>query len=171
MISELKRGGDGIWQIGVLVEVIGMGHSILVGRTIMFYLCIDQGGDNFSNFGTGSVVGALKKVEVEMGNLDFLAKRTDQTMASSSVHVTLLNVIDAEIQGVVSTRQIMTKFACETVLQVNQREHIVKNRWTRSGRGWVFKRGQGSLQKLRDVGKLGKWKLRAWMRWMRIPPP
>ena len=134
MISELKRGGNGIWQIGILIEVIGMGHSLLVGRTIMFYLRIDQGGDNFSDFGTGGVVGALKKVEVEMGDLNFLAKRADQTMASSSVHVTLLNVIDAEIQGVVSTRQIMTKLAGETVLQVNQREHIVKNWWTRSGR-------------------------------------
>lgn len=77
MVGKLERGGDRVGQAGILVEVIGMGHTHLVGDTIVFYFCIDQGGNYFSDFGTHHVVWALKKIQVEMGYLDFLTERTD----------------------------------------------------------------------------------------------
>lgn len=47
--------------------------------------------------------------------------------------MTLLNVVYSHVDRVVSTWQVMPEFASKAVLQVNQGEDIVENRWARSG--------------------------------------
>jgi hypothetical protein len=102
-----------------------------------------------------------------MGDLNFLAKGTDQAKASSGINVPSLNIVDSEINWIVTTGKIMSKFSGLSVLQVEQSENIIKN-----GRPWpwrcrMFLRGQSTSQKTRNMNELRKRKLSIWV----DPPP
>lgn len=102
-----------------------------------------------------------------MGDLNLLAEWTNQTETSGSVNVTLLYIVDAEINWIVATGQKMTKLSGLSILKVDQGENIVKYGWSGTWRYRVFLRGQSFSQKTRDMYKLRKRKLRIWV----DPPP
>jgi hypothetical protein len=64
---------------------------------------------------------------MEMSDLHFFTKWTDQTETSGSINMPFLNVVDAKVHWVVTTGKKVSKLPGLSILEVNQREDVIKN--------------------------------------------
>lgn len=135
MECKLERSGQWQWEDTVLIQVIRMGNFCLMGHAVMFNFGFNTGGVNFLNSRAGLIVRTLEDVEVGMMNLKLFTEWANHALTSGRVHMTLLDISNAQVLDIVHAWQEMFELAGQTILQVNQSEDIVKHSrsWSRWG--------------------------------------
>jgi hypothetical protein len=106
------------------------------------------------NYWASFVERTLEDVEVFVKNLQFFTPWANHTLASRCVNLAFLDVSDAKVHLIMHTREKMTKFPGEAVLNVKQCKHVIKHGWPQPWRGGVARWTQCSGYEIRNVDEL-----------------